>query len=71
MSSAETLNVRVRSMTWQAEGVLSVQLTALDGGTLPPFEAGTHVDTSCLFLLFGAFHTLPRWLMMPKPMSQC
>jgi len=44
MSSAETLNVRVRSMTWQAEGVLSVELTALDGGALPPFEAGAHVD---------------------------
>lgn len=44
MSSAETLNVRVRSMTWQAEGVLSVELTALDGGMLPPFDAGAHVE---------------------------
>lgn len=44
MSSAETLNVRVRSMTWQAEGVLSVELTAVDGGALPPFDAGAHVD---------------------------
>lgn len=31
--------------------------------------SGEHVDTNCLFLLFGAFHTLPRWLLMPKPMS--
>jgi ferredoxin-NADP reductase len=44
MSPAETLNVRVRSMTWQAEGVLSVELTAVDGGALPPFDAGAHVD---------------------------
>ena len=44
MSSAETLNVRVRSMTWQAEGVLSVELTAVDGSALPPFDAGAHID---------------------------
>jgi len=32
-------------------------------------EVGEHVDTSCFFILGGAFHALPRWLMMPKPMS--
>lgn len=31
--------------------------------------SGTHVDTNCFFLLFGAFHTIPRWVLMPKPMS--
>ncbi len=30
---------------------------------------GSHVDTNCYFLLFGAFHTIPRWLMAPKPMA--
>lgn len=30
---------------------------------------GSHVDTNCFFLLFGAFHTIPRWLLMPKPMA--
>jgi glycosyltransferase involved in cell wall biosynthesis len=32
-------------------------------------EDGSHVDTNCFFLLFGAFHSIPRWLMMPKPMA--
>lgn len=35
----------------------------------PEDQSGQHVDTSCLFLLFGAFHTLPRWLLMPRPMA--
>ncbi len=30
---------------------------------------GTHVDTNCFFLLFGAFHTIPRMVLMPKPMA--
>lgn len=30
---------------------------------------GTHVDTNCYFLLFGAFHTLSRWVTAPKPMA--
>lgn len=30
---------------------------------------GTHVDTNCFFLLRGAFHTIPRWGLMPKPMT--
>lgn len=43
-------------------------------GSLMPYRAaededGSHVDTNCFFLLFGAFHTIPRWLMMPKPMA--
>ncbi len=29
----------------------------------------SHVDTNCFFVLFGAFHTLPRWALMPKPMA--
>ena len=36
---------------------------------VPEDEDGSHVDTNCFFLSFGAFHTLPRWLLMPKPMA--
>jgi glycosyltransferase involved in cell wall biosynthesis len=32
-------------------------------------ESGAHVDSNCFFVLFGAFHTLPRWLLMPRPMA--
>ncbi|WP_119157496.1 FkbM family methyltransferase [Caldimonas tepidiphila] len=32
-------------------------------------ESGSHVDTNCFFLLSGAFHTIARWLLMPKPMA--
>lgn len=30
---------------------------------------GSHVDTNCFCLLAGAFHTLPRWALAPKPMA--
>lgn len=36
---------------------------------VPEDVNGSHVDTNCFFLLFGAFHALPRWLLMPKPMA--
>ncbi len=32
-------------------------------------EDGSHVDTNCHFLMRGAFHTIPRWGLMPKPMA--
>jgi hypothetical protein len=44
----------------------------LDGSALP-IDAGEddhgHVDTSCLFLLRGAFHTIARWATMPRPLA--
>jgi len=40
----ETLPVRLRAMTWEADGVLSLELASPDGSALPPFEAGSHVD---------------------------
>ncbi len=45
-----------------------------DDGSHLPYRAdedatGAHVDTSCFFLLFGAFHAVARWLLMPKPMA--
>jgi len=47
-----------------------------DGSTIPlqhnedanPSADG-HIDTNCYFLLRGAFHTIPRWSMMPKPLA--
>jgi hypothetical protein len=32
-------------------------------------EERGHVDTSCFFFLRGAFHVLPTWATLPKPLS--
>jgi len=57
-----------------ADYVVSLRELVREDGTALPFrprqdETREHVDTSCFMILPGAFHTLPRWLMMPKPMS--
>jgi ferredoxin-NADP reductase len=36
--------LRVKRLTWEAPGVLSLDLVAPDGAMLPPFEAGAHLD---------------------------
>jgi len=28
-----------------------------------------HVDTNCFFFLPGSFHTLPRWVLQPRPLA--
>jgi tetrachlorobenzoquinone reductase len=38
------LDVRLRRISWEAEGVLALEFAAIDGGDLPPFEPGAHVD---------------------------
>jgi len=38
------LTVRLRSLTWEAEGVLSLELVDPDGGVLPAWEPGAHLD---------------------------
>jgi hypothetical protein len=38
------LRTRVRRMTWEAEGVLPVELVAADGGELPAREPGANID---------------------------
>ena len=38
------LDVRLRRIGWEADGVLALELSAVDGGDLPPFEPGAHVD---------------------------
>jgi ferredoxin-NADP reductase len=39
-----TIPVRLRAMTWEADGVISLELAAPDGRELPPFEPGSHID---------------------------
>jgi len=45
MNMTETLQVRVRSITWEAEGILSFDLRPMPPRhELPPFTAGSHID---------------------------
>lgn len=39
-----TLEVRVKSVTYEAERINSYDLRLRDGGALPPFKAGAHID---------------------------
>lgn len=42
---SQALQLRVRALTWEAEGILGLELVpAQPGGALPPVEAGAHVD---------------------------
>lgn len=40
----QTFQVRLHAIVWEAPGVLSLELTAADGGVLPSFEPGAHID---------------------------
>ncbi|MYW65219.1 2Fe-2S iron-sulfur cluster binding domain-containing protein [Streptomyces sp. SID8379] len=42
--SDRQLELLVRRMTWEAEGVLSVELAHADGKPLPAWEPGAHID---------------------------
>jgi ferredoxin-NADP reductase len=44
VATPASLQVRVRAMRWEASGVLSLELSAVDDALLPPFEPGAHVD---------------------------
>lgn len=44
MTSEPLLDLRVRRMTWEAEGVLSVELAHPDGKPLPGWAPGAHLD---------------------------
>ncbi len=45
MSNAETIQVRVKSVTWEAEGIVSFELRPMPPRKeLPPFTAGAHID---------------------------
>lgn len=39
-----TLRLRVRSATWEAPNIVSYELRPLEGGELPAFTAGAHID---------------------------
>jgi tetrachlorobenzoquinone reductase len=40
----KTLQVRVRGVTWEAAGVVSLQLASPDDSALPAFTPGAHID---------------------------
>lgn len=42
--SSDGLKVRVKRITWEALGIISLELRSAAGGTLPAFCAGAHVD---------------------------
>jgi glycosyltransferase involved in cell wall biosynthesis len=57
-----------------ADVVTSDRRFMREDGTELPYRygedvSGAHVDSNCYLLTFGAFHTIPRWLMMPRPMA--
>lgn len=39
-----THRLRVTRLSWEAEGVIAIELRALDGAALAPFTAGAHID---------------------------
>jgi ferredoxin-NADP reductase len=41
---AALLDVRLRRMSWETDGVVALEFEAIDGETLPPFEPGAHID---------------------------
>lgn len=41
---SETLRARVHQIRWEAHAIISVELRAEDGGPLPAFAAGAHID---------------------------
>jgi ferredoxin-NADP reductase len=44
MSTGETIEVRIKSVAWEALGIHSLELRPLHQPALPPFTAGAHVD---------------------------
>lgn len=57
-----------------ADYVVAQRRLVREDGSILPIEYeedrnGDHVDTNCFFLQFGAFHTLSRWALAPKPMA--
>ena len=42
--SPKKIQIRLRSLVWEAPGVLSLELVAADGRALPSFEPGAHID---------------------------
>ena len=38
------LNLRIKSAIWEAPNIISYELRSTDGGELPQFTAGAHID---------------------------
>ena len=54
--------------------VVTLRYLVRDDGSVLPLGiaedvSGGHVDTNCYFFCRGAFHTLSRWALMPRPMA--
>lgn len=58
MSNSQQINVRVQSMRYEANGVVSVELVSPQGGELPAFSAGAHID---LHLPNGVVRSYSLW----------
>ncbi|AOZ01771.1 oxidoreductase [Cupriavidus sp. USMAHM13] len=44
MSTSQTLTMRVQAMRYEARGIVSVELRAVDGSELPAYTPGAHID---------------------------
>ncbi len=44
MADSDTLDLRLQSIRWEADGILSMELVAPDNRILPPWQVGAHVD---------------------------
>lgn len=44
MNEPVTLQLRIKSVTWEAPSIVSYDLRPLEGGDLPSFNAGAHID---------------------------
>ena len=44
VETGRPLALRLRRMTWEAPGVISLDLQSPDGAELPPYGAGAHLD---------------------------
>jgi vanillate O-demethylase ferredoxin subunit len=44
MTEPVTLQLRIKSVTWEAPSILSYELRPVEGDELPPFNAGAHID---------------------------
>lgn len=46
------------------------RFVSLDGKIMEVPEEPDHVDTNCLFILPGAFHVLPYWVLQPRALAK-
>ncbi len=44
MTSTDLIQVRIQALRWEAQGIVSLELRRPEGGALPAFEPGAHID---------------------------